>query len=125
MAVAFCVTGFANSTIFAAIDQGLGRGSSFFGVLAAIQGGGSVLGGITAAAVVRRLGETTTMGVGLAMLGLGLGAVAAPTMLTVTLRRRHRRCGDPVDDGRLRHAPPAHDARPAAGPRVGGDEHGA
>ncbi len=59
-------------------------GSSFFGVLAAIQGGGSVLGGITAAAVVRRLGETTAMGLGLAMIGLGLGAVAVPTMLTVT-----------------------------------------
>jgi MFS family permease len=84
MAVAFAVTGFSNSAIFAAIDQGLGRGSSFFGVLAAIQGGGSVLGGITAAAVVRRLGETTAMGLGLVMIGLGLGAVAAPTMLTVT-----------------------------------------
>jgi MFS family permease len=84
MAVAFAVTGFSNSTIFAAIDQGLGRGSSLFGVLAAIQGGGSVLGGVTAAAVVRRLGETTALGLGLAMLGLGLGAVAAPTMATLT-----------------------------------------
>jgi MFS family permease len=84
-AVAFCVTGLANTTIFAAIDQGLGRGSSFFGVLAAIQGGGSVLGGITAAAVVHRLGETTTMALGVALLGLGLGAVAVPTMVTVTV----------------------------------------
>ena len=84
MAVAFAISGFSNSTIFAAIDQGLGRGSSFFGVLAAIQGGGSVLGGITAAALVRRLGETTAMGLGLAMIGLGLGSVAVPTMLTLT-----------------------------------------
>ena len=84
MAVAFCVTGFANSTIFAAIDQGLGRGSSFFGVVAAIQGGGSVLGGVTAALIVRRLGETTTMGSAWRCSDSGSVPIAAPTMLTVT-----------------------------------------
>ena len=117
MAVAFCVTGLANTTIFAAIDQGLGRGSSFFGVLAAIQGGGSVLGGITAAAVVRRLGETHDDGAG-----------RGPARARARRRRRAddahrdgglrpRRRDDPVDDGRLRHAPPADDA--GAGCRAG------
>ena len=87
MAVAFCVTGFANTTIFAAIDEGLGRGSSFFGVLAAIQGGGSVLGGITAAAVIRRARrDDGRWRVGLAMLGAGLG--------------RHRRADDAHRDAR-------------------------
>ncbi len=79
VAVAFCVSGFSNSAIFAAIDQGLGRGSEFFGVLAAVQGGGSVLGGITAAALIGRLGERATLAVALTLLGAALGAIAFPS----------------------------------------------
>ena len=72
MAVAFLITGFANIAIFAVIDQGLHRSSEFFGVLASIQGGGSVLGGLTAAAVISRLGERGAMAMGLGLLGVAV-----------------------------------------------------
>ena len=72
MAVALLVTGFSNIAIFAVIDQGLHRSSEFFGVLASIQGGGSVLGGLTAAAVIARVGERGAMAIGLVLLGIAL-----------------------------------------------------
>jgi MFS family permease len=83
LAVAFLVTGFANTAVFAIVDQGLHRSSEFFGVLAAIQGAGSVLGGLTAAALVGRLGERGAMSVGLAVLGVGLGAASIPNTALV------------------------------------------
>jgi MFS family permease len=83
MGVALLVTGFANIAIFAVIDQGLHRSSAFFGVLASIQGAGSVLGGLTAAAVISRLGERGTMAVGLGLLGVALAfdAIASTTVV--------------------------------------------
>lgn len=83
LGVAFLVTGFANTAIFAVIDQGLHRSSEFFGVLAAIQGGGAELGGITAAALVGWLGERAAMAVGLVVLGTGLGVIAIPNTTLV------------------------------------------
>jgi MFS family permease len=78
LAVAFLVTGFANTAVFAIVDQGLHRSSEFFGVLASIQGAGSVLGGLTAAALVKRLGERAAMALGLGVLGAGLGVMSIP-----------------------------------------------
>jgi predicted MFS family arabinose efflux permease len=69
--------------IFAVIDQGLHRDSAFFGVLAAIQGGGAVLGGITAAAVIGRLGERRALATGLGLLGAGLGLAAVANLALV------------------------------------------
>lgn len=80
---AFAMTGLANTTIFAVIDQGLGRSSEFFGVLAAIQGGGSVLGGITAAGLIHRLGERSAIAIGLAALGAGLAVAVVPNVAVV------------------------------------------
>ncbi len=74
VAVAVGVTGVLNSTIFASVEQGLGRSSTFLGILLSIQGGGSVIGGVTAAAVIRRLGEKTALGVGLVVMAVGLSA---------------------------------------------------
>jgi hypothetical protein len=67
VAVAFSVLGFLESTDFAVIDHGLHRPASFFGVLNSVQGAGSVLGGLTAALVLRRLGEARTVGLALAL----------------------------------------------------------
>src|SRR5690606_36342547 len=80
--VAFAATGLANSTIWAVIDDGLELGSEFFGVLASIQGGGSVLGGLTAAWLIRRGGERMAIGAGLALLAVGMatGLVAVVTV---------------------------------------------
>jgi MFS family permease len=83
MGAAFAMTGFASTTSFAVIDQGLGRPTEFYGVLAAVQGGGSILGGVTAAALIHRLGERTVVAIGLVMLGIGLGVMAVPEVWVV------------------------------------------
>jgi MFS family permease len=72
VAVATAITGLANTTIFAAIEQGLRRSSEFFAVMVSVQGVGAVLGGITAAAVIRRLTERVTMTIGLGSIGIGM-----------------------------------------------------
>lgn len=82
---AFAMTGLANTTIFALIEQGLGRSSEFFGVIAAIQGGGSVIGGITAASLIHRWGERMTVAVGLLGLGVGIGLAVVPNLGVVVV----------------------------------------
>src|SRR5581483_11292822 len=66
---ALLVTGFTETLIFTVI-QHLGPKPRFFGVLATLQGVGSIAGGLTAAAVLRRLGDVRTVGVGIGMFGL-------------------------------------------------------
>lgn len=83
MAIVFAVTGFANSTTFAIVDEGLGLPSEFFGVLSSVQGGGSIVGGLTAAVLIRRLGERASVGVGLVVLGAGLGLALTPSAAVV------------------------------------------
>jgi hypothetical protein len=75
LAVVVGITGIANSTTFAVIDEGLGRDSSFFGLIASLQGAGAIAGGLTAAAIISRLGERATVAVGVGLLGLGLGTM--------------------------------------------------
>lgn len=82
---AFAMTGLANTTIFAVIEQGLGRSSEFFGVLAAIQGGGSVVGGVTSASLIHRWGERVTVAVGLAGLGAGIALAVVPNLVFVVV----------------------------------------
>lgn len=68
--VALLVVGFAETLIFAVI-QHLGKPPSFFGVLAPLQGVGSIAGGVTAGAAIRRLGDVRTVGLGLGLFGVG------------------------------------------------------
>lgn len=82
-AVAFGITGLANVVVFAVVDEGLGRDSEFFAVLAAIQGAGAVFGGLTAAAVIRTLGERNTVALSIAMLGVFLAVASVPELITV------------------------------------------
>lgn len=83
LGIAFAMTGLANTTIFAVIDQGLGQGAEFFGVLASIQGGGSILGGITAAALIHRLGERSVVAIALVALGAGIVVAIVPSIPVV------------------------------------------
>ena len=69
--VALLVVGFSETLIFSVIGAGLHRQPSFFGVLAALQGAGSIIGGVTAAAVMRRIGDTRLVGLGLAVFAAG------------------------------------------------------
>jgi MFS family permease len=68
--IALLVVGFAETLIFSVIAH-LGKHPSFFGVMAALQGVGSIAGGVTAAAIVRRAGDVRAVGIGLGLFGVG------------------------------------------------------
>lgn len=72
MAIMFMITGLMNTTIFAAIEHGFGLPVEAFGVAASIQGAGSILGGITAAILLGRLGERRAIGVAFLVLAGGI-----------------------------------------------------
>ncbi|SED59046.1 MFS transporter [Jiangella alba] len=82
LGVAVAITGLANSTTFAVVEA-LGMPSEFFGVLASVQGGGSIVGGLTVALLIGRTGERTAVGVGLAAVAAGLGAVLVASTVVV------------------------------------------
>lgn len=82
--VAFLVTGFTETLIFSVI-QHLGHKPSFFGVLATLQGIGSIAGGLTAATVLRRFGDVRTVGMGIGLFGLCGALLAVPSLPLVTV----------------------------------------
>jgi MFS family permease len=84
LSIAVAVTGFANSASFA-IVEGLGMPTEFFGIVSSIQGGGSIVGGLTAALLIRRMGERASVGVGLLVLGSGLGLALTPSPVVVCI----------------------------------------
>ncbi|HEY8777190.1 MAG TPA: MFS transporter [Gaiellaceae bacterium] len=65
------VVGFSETLIFAVLDQGLHRPTSFFGVLSSVQGAGAIVGGVTAARTMRRLGDVKLVGLGMGLFALG------------------------------------------------------
>lgn len=83
IAVGFGITGLLNIMVFPLIEQGLGLPAAAIGPIQSVQGLGAVIGGITAAAVIRRLGEYRTVAVGLGLLTLGVvGATAVVLLMT-------------------------------------------
>lgn len=89
LVIAVGATGVLNVTIFATTEQGLGMPPEFLSVLVSCQGVMSVIGGLTASMVIRRLGIQRTVVVGvlllsIAVLGSGvpvLGVVLGSTVL--------------------------------------------
>jgi MFS family permease len=77
--IAFLVVGFTETLIFIVIGH-LGHKPSFFGVLATLQGIGSIAGGLTAAWVLSRIGEVRTVGLGLGLFGACGLLLAAPSL---------------------------------------------
>jgi MFS family permease len=69
--VCLLVVGFSETVIFAVLDQGLHRPTSFFGVLSSLQGVGAIAGGVTAARVLRRLGDVKLVALGMALFAVG------------------------------------------------------
>jgi MFS family permease len=82
--VALLVTGFTETLIFSVI-QHLGHKPSFFGVLATLQGVGSIAGGLTAATVLRRVGDVRAVGIGIGLFGLCGLLLAVPSLPVVTV----------------------------------------
>jgi MFS family permease len=78
--VALLVIGFAETLIFAVIDEGLHRPTSFLGVLSAVQGAGSILGGVTAGRALRRLGDAWLVGLGLLVFAVGDSALVSSSL---------------------------------------------
>ena len=68
---ALFVVGFSETIIFAVIDQGLHRRPSFLGVLSSLQGVGAIVGGLTAAPALRRIGDVRIAGIGMAAFTVG------------------------------------------------------
>ncbi|HEY2208196.1 MAG TPA: MFS transporter [Gaiellaceae bacterium] len=79
VALALLVVGFSETLIFSVIAA-LGKQPSFFGVFATIQGIGSIAGGLTAAIVLRRVGEVRLVGLGLACFALADLALIVPSL---------------------------------------------
>jgi Major Facilitator Superfamily len=82
--VALLVVGFAETLIFFVIAR-LGRPPSFFGVFGALQGVGSIAGGLTAAWMLRRAGDLRIVGLGLGIFGLGDLLLIVPSLPIVLL----------------------------------------
>jgi MFS family permease len=70
VAAALLVVGFAETLVFTILDR-LHRAPSFFGVLSSLQGVGAIAGGLTAPYLLRRLGDTKLVGLGLAGFAVG------------------------------------------------------
>jgi MFS family permease len=79
IAVALLVVGFAETLIFAVLAA-LGLPPSYFGVFAVIQGVGSIAGGVTAAALLRRVGEVRLVGIGLAFFAFADLCLIVPSL---------------------------------------------
>jgi MFS family permease len=80
--VALLVAGFSETLIFVVIQR-LGEKPSFFGVMAPFQGVGSIIGGITAGAILRRAGDVRAVGIGLGLFGLGDLLLIVPSLPVV------------------------------------------
>jgi MFS family permease len=76
------VVGFMESAVFAMVEE-FGKPASHVGVVVSVQGVGAVLGGITSARLIRRLGEVRALTLSLVVLALGLAVCAASSNLTV------------------------------------------
>jgi MFS family permease len=83
--VALLVIGFAESFLFAVVDQGLHHDPSFLGVLVSVQGAGAVIGGLTAAAAIRRFGDGRLVAIGLLLTALGESALLTDSLPAIVI----------------------------------------
>jgi len=83
--VCLLVVGFAETLIFAVVDSGLHRQPSFLGVLESLQGLGAIVGGVTAAAALRRFGDVRLVGIGMALFAAGDATFATHSLALVAL----------------------------------------
>lgn len=82
LSAAFGITGLLNIMVFPLLEQGLGLGPEMLGPAVTVQGIGAILGGITAAAIIRRFDEQRTVAFGVSALAF---CIVAATTVVVTL----------------------------------------
>jgi MFS family permease len=83
--MAVAVLGLLQVAGFALVDRGLHRPVTFLAVVFTAEGLGSIAGGLTAPAMLRRLGEPRVAGLGLAWMGAGVGAMALADLPSVLI----------------------------------------
>ncbi len=79
-ALSTTVFGFVETITYAIAGKGLHERPAFVGILVAVQGAGALVGGPTAAPLIRRIGETRLMGAGLVSVALG-AVLTMPALL--------------------------------------------
>lgn len=75
-----CGAGALNVTEFAAVDQGAGLPPEFISVLASVQGVFAIIGGLSAAAVIRRTGLSGCLRIGIAVFAVGIPLLATASV---------------------------------------------
>jgi MFS family permease len=84
-ASAMFIAGFTGTAIFAVVDEGLHRAPAFAGVLSAVQGAGSLAGGILAGPVQRRVRPHLFVGASIALFAAGVMLRAMPSLPAVVV----------------------------------------
>ncbi|MFI2647029.1 MFS transporter [Micromonospora fulviviridis] len=80
---AMLLIGINGALAYAVVDDGLHRPPEFNGVLGTMQGVGSLVGGLAAGALLRRLGDRRVTAVAITLLAAGLALRAAPGLVAV------------------------------------------
>jgi MFS family permease len=71
VAATLLVVGFAETAIFAVLQDGIHRPPAFLGVLSAAQGVGAIAGALVAAKLIRSIGDARTVAIGILLFGFG------------------------------------------------------
>lgn len=82
-AAVLMVLGIVEVAVFALIEDGLGQEPEFLGVLSTVEGVGAIVGGLTAAALMARLGEVRMAAAALVGFGVAVGLNALATLEVV------------------------------------------
>jgi predicted MFS family arabinose efflux permease len=80
LCAALTVIGFCETLIFAIVIDGLHRHAAFVGVLDTFQGVGAIAGGLTAAALMRRIGDVRVTALGLVLFGVACFGFLVPSL---------------------------------------------
>jgi MFS family permease len=82
VAAALLVAGFSETLLFA-VTSALHHSPSFIGFIGTFQGVGAIAGGVTAAWLMRRVGDVRLAGIGLALFGIGDSLWLVPNVTVV------------------------------------------
>ena len=83
VAATLLVVGFAETAIFAVLQNGLHRPPAFLGVLSAAQGVGAIAGALVAAKLIRSAGDARTVALGILLFGFGDAFFLVPNVAAV------------------------------------------